>query len=263
MKHQTMVGLVEKYLAAKRSLGFNMEHSGSQLLCFARFADGIGHRGPLTLELAVQWATENVKRSLTSARRIDVLRPFARYLSQFSVANEIPPSNLFGPSHRRLVPHIYSNKEIQLLLVAASQLPSVSGLRAATYEALFGLLAATGLRISEALHLMCHDVDLKASMLTVRETKFCKSRLVPLHSSTTKALLRYSDLRNAKVPNPFYEDFFLLENGRQLKRRSAEWQFQRLREQLQWHARGDHPAPRIHDLSYPNLNIIQTFFENA
>ncbi len=250
MKQQTMTKLVEDYLIMKRRLGFDMKHNGSQLLCFAHFADNKGHRGPLTLELAVQWATWNANRSITSARRIDVLRPFVQYLTQFDISNEIPPPHLFGPSHRRLVPHIYSSKEVQTLMQAALQLPSESGLRAVTYETFFGLLAATGLRLSEALQLMCHDVDLRAGLITVRQTKFRKTRLVPLHPSTKKALQRYADLRDQKVPQSRCDDFFLLEGGRQLKKRTVAWQFQQLREQLHWRSRGDYLAPRIHDFRH-------------
>lgn len=250
MKQQLMVALVEEYLSARRVFGYALDMDGRQLLRFARFADNANHRGPLTLEIAMRWALLNVSRPITSARRIDVLRPFARYRSQFDSATEIPPTRLFGASHRRLTPHIYTAKEIRALLSAAAQLPPVGGLRPATYTTLFGLLAATGLRISEALHLMRSDIDLTAGLLTVRETKFRKSRLVPLHPTTTKALQRYVSLRDTKIPAPVCDDFFLLDGGRRVYKRSVEYQFQQLRGQLHWRSRGDHPAPRIHDLRH-------------
>jgi integrase len=245
-----MVTQVEEYLAARRHFGFALEVDGQQLLRFARFADSVNHRGPLTQAIATRWALLNVTRPLTAARRIEVLRPFARYQSQFDSATEIPPTQLFGASHRRLVPHIYTENEIRALLAAAAKLPPAGGLRPATYTTLFGLLAATGLRISEALHLMRSDVDLSAGLLTVRNTKFRKSRLIPLHQTTIKALQSYVRLRDAKIPATAYDDFFLLDDDRRLHKRSVEYQFQKLRTQLRWQSRGDHPAPRIHDLRH-------------
>ena len=107
------------------------------------------------------------------------------------------PAGLFGPVARRLVPHIYTEAEIAALLDAAAQLRPVTGLRLRprTYATLFGLLASTGLRISEALALSPTDVDLPGAVLTVRQTKFRKSRLVPLHPTTVTALTQYVEAR--------------------------------------------------------------------
>ena len=245
-----MVTLVEDYLAIWRRLGFALRIQGYQLLRFARFADDIGHRGPLTLQLAVQWARWNAPRPVTWATRIDMLRPFARYRAQFDPATEIPPRNLLGTCHRRLVPHIYSAQEIQSLLAAAAQLLPVGGLRPATYETLFGLLAVTGMRISEALHLTLQDVELEAGIITVRETKFRKSRLIPLHPTTTQALQRYVHLRDTLVPTPPSDDFFLSDGGRRMLQDTVERLFRRLCDQLGWRSRGGHPVPRIQDLRH-------------
>ena len=176
----TMVSLVEDYLTVRRQLGFALEIAGEQLLAFARFADKAGHRGPVTFDLAVRWAQASpCPALLTSARRFEVLRPFLTYRSQFDARTVIVPRNFFGPPHRRLVPHIYTEQEIAALLQATDDLLPTDGLRPMTYRTLFGLLAATGLRISEALHLQPQDVDLVHGILTVRQTKFRKSRLVP------------------------------------------------------------------------------------
>jgi integrase len=182
-----MQALVDTYLAARRSLGFDLRIEGRQLRAFARFADETGHRGPLTVAVAVRWAQRTRRDTrLTWARRLQTLRPFMKYCAQFDSGTEMAPSGLFGPVHRRLVPHIYTDAEVTALVAAAAQLPPVTGLRlrARTYATLFGLLASTGLRISEALALTPTDVDLPAASLTVRQTKFRKSRLVPLHPTT-------------------------------------------------------------------------------
>ena len=264
MKRSSMVALVEDYLTMRRQLGFALKISGHQLLRFARFADDKGHRGPITLKLATQWARSNAPRPITWADRIELLRPFAKYRAQFDPATEIPPSHLFGSYRRRLVPHIYTTQEIQSLLTAASQLPPAGGLRPATYETLFGLLAVTGLRISEALHLKRQDVDLEDGIITVRETKFCKSRLVPLHPTSTKALQRYAHLRDVKVPIPPVSDFFLSDGGRRMLQDTVQRRFRHLCNQLHWRSRGGHPAPRIQDLRHSFIThcLLRWYREN-
>lgn len=245
-----MVTLVKDYLAVRRRLGFRLKIQGYQLLRFGRFADAMGHCGPLTLDLAVQWARSNTQRPVTWATRIDVLRPFAKYRAQFDPATEIPPPNLLGTGRRRLTPHIYTAQEVKSLLAAAAQLPPVGGLRPATYETLFGLLAATGLRVSEALHLTLEDVDLETGIIRVRESKFRKSRLVPLHPTTIEALQRYARLRDAIVHAPPSDDFFLSDGGRRMLQDTVEHRFRRLCDQLGLRSRGGHPAPRIQDLRH-------------
>jgi hypothetical protein len=109
----TMVSLVQGYLAARRQMGFALEIAGAQLLAFGRFADESGHRGSLTSELMVGWAQNaGQAKPLTSARRLEILRPFAKYCSQFDAATEMVPPSFFGRAHRRLVPHIYTGEEI-------------------------------------------------------------------------------------------------------------------------------------------------------
>ena len=141
---QTMVARVEDYLTARRQMGFDLGIAGCQLLSFARFADEAGHCGPVTLDLAVRWARSASRpTALTMARRIEVLRPFAKYSAQFEAGTELLPNRYFGPAHRRLVPHIYIEQEIASLLRAASQLMPVGGLRPLSYHTIFGLAAAT------------------------------------------------------------------------------------------------------------------------
>jgi integrase len=198
----SMQSLVQEYLEERRSLGFDLTRTGRQLISFARFVNKTGHRGPLTRKVIIDWAQGEAKRAkpVTWARRLQDVRQFAKYCSRRDPNTEIPEANLFGPSYRRLAPHIYTDKEIADLIAAAHQLPPEGTLRPATYATLFGLIAATGLRISEALHLRCADVDLADSALTVRQTKFNKSRLLPLHPTVMEALARYATLRLQYLP---------------------------------------------------------------
>ena len=248
----SMHHLVQEYLKERRDLGFALTIPGSQLQAFARFADASGHRGPLTRQLITRWARDEAKRAtrLTWAKRIETVRPFAKHRARVEPGTYVPDADTFGPSRRRLAPHLYTDQEIVDLLVAAGRLSPKGTLRPATYRTLLGLIAATGLRLSEALRLTCGDVDLDAGMLTVRQTKFAKSRLVPLHPTTVRALKQYLVLRQRHVLALQNGPFLVSAEGTALNKRMVHWVFGRLRKQLGWTARGGHAAPRIHDLRH-------------
>jgi integrase len=248
----SMQHLVQGYLDERRSVGFALTISGAQLLAFARFADASGHRGPLTRQLITRWARDEAKRAtpLTWTRRIEVIRPFAKHRARIEPGSYVPKADTFGRRRRRLAPHVYTDREIVDLLAAADRLLPRGTLRPATYRALFGLIAATGLRVSEALRLQCDDVDLDTGMLTVRQTKFTKSRLVPLHPTTVRALKQYLALRRRHLPTVQDGPFLASARGTALAKRTVHWVFDRLRKQLGWTARGGHAAPRIHDLRH-------------
>ena len=254
----------ERYLTERRRLGFELGITGQQLMRFARFADARGHRGPLTLELQLDWAREHVQRTgtMTWARRLEVVRPFAAYYRQFEPDTEIPDLHTFGPGHRRLAPHIYSPQEVCDLLAEAARLPPRGGLRPATYRTLFGLIAATGLRRSEALNLRDGAVDLRRGCLTVCQTKYNKSRCLPLHDSVVEALNLYRRLRNRHVERNTDMHFFVSPSGFALPSRTVNGVFDQLRKRLGWHARGGHPHPRIQDLRHSfAVTRLQRWYE--
>jgi integrase len=251
----TMQTRVEDYLVERRRLGYHLRSTALALRSFARYADGLDLSTPLKVEVMAAWARQaktNSDNPTTWARRLKQLRPFARWLQQFEPDTQVPDSTVFGPIGWRPAPHIFTEQEVSDLLAAARCLEP--DLRGATYEALFGLLAATGLRISEAVYLRQADVDLHAGLLTVRQTKFDKSRYVPLHPSTTEALRRYQGLRNlyisAKEDTPFFVGTRGRRLGCELSLRQVDRIFQRLREQLGWVNRGSHAAVRVHDLRH-------------
>lgn len=249
---RTLLSLAEDYLAERRGLGFDLRIPGDQITAFARFVDATGHAGPLTTRITLDWVQGQAKyaKPLSWARRLDVLRPFARYLARLDPATEFPQTAIFGRSHRRLAPHIYSEQEICDLLSAARRLAPHGGLRPATYETIFGLIAATGLRLSEALHLRCGDADLDQGVLTVRNTKFRKSRRVPLHPTVASALNRYMVVQARHSATHPDMPLFLSSSGGVLPTRTVHWVFQRLRSELEWIARGAYAQPRIHDLRH-------------
>jgi integrase len=163
----------------------------------------------------------------------------------------------------RLVPHIYTEAEIAALLDAAAQLRPVTGLRLRprTYVTLFGLLASTGLRISEALVLSPTDVDLPGAVLTVRQTKFRKSRLVPLHPTTVRALTQYVEARRQCVSDRDIGTFLIADRATPLGERMAQHTFAILRGRLGWIGRGGYAFPRIHDLrhTYVSRTLVRAY----
>lgn len=245
------LALVDEYLAARRGLGFDADTPRWLLTSFARYADRVGHRGPITTDLAVQWALASRSGDpVRATRRLSALRPFARYCAVFDPATEIPPVTLLGRLPRRKPPHIYSDAEIAALLRQASLLRPRRGLRPQTYVALFSLLVSTGLRLSEACRLMPNDVDLAEGVLTVRSSKFRKSRLVPLHATTTQALTRYAADRDACRATLRSGGFFQTDRASALTRATVEKTFSRIRQRLAWTAEGRARRPRIHDLRH-------------
>jgi integrase len=218
-------------------------------MLFARYAALAGHKGPLTTELAVRWAKLPQDADPRYwANRYEIVRRFAEYRFLFDPATEIPPKGLLGPSKRRLSPYIYSDGEITAFLQAASQLAPTDGLYPLTYVTMFGLLVSTGLRISEALNLSRQDADLRTGVLTIRETKFRKSRLVPVHPSTLQALRRYIKLRDSYHPGTRSKTFFLSEKGTPLNYRGVLYIFIKLSRKLGW--RGRDKKPRVHDFRH-------------
>ena len=252
----TLRSRAEDYLAERRRLGYALRAPGYAIKSFASYVDDLGHQGPLTLEVMAAWA-RRVSGTCGHptqcwARRLKQLRSFARWMQQFDPHTEVPDDSIFGRVGERLAPHIYTEQEIIELLGAARRL--APPLRGATYETLFGVIAATGLRVSEAVHLLDTDVDLNSGMLTVRQTKFSKSRHVALHPTTTAALRRYCRQRDLHVALTEHTPFFVSTRGRRLgsalSLRQVHRVFAQLREQLGWCNRGAHAAVRIHDLRH-------------
>lgn len=248
---------VNEYLAERRRLGFELDTMGFALSSFTRYLDRVCHRGPLTVEVMADWARPQKRMGQTlgtGARRLRLLRPFVRWLRQFEPLTEVPDESIFGRVPGRVAPHIYREEEIVELLAAARRLNPQGSVRPATFEALFGLIAAAGLRVSEALHLLDADVDLTAGTLTVRQTKFAKSRLLPLHPSTVDALDRYRKLRCRQVRTTAQTPFFIGTRGKRLGQPLSDRQvhrvFTELRGQMGWVDRGAHGGPRIHDLRH-------------
>jgi integrase len=227
---------------------------GGYLRRFVEFLDR--ERAPVvTTALALRWATAPADATpATKASRLDDVRRFAVWLSATDPRTEVPPRGLLPDRYRRRPPYIYSDQEIESIVREAAQLRSVSGLRGQTYATLYGLLAATGLRLSEALALDRDDVDLGAGVLAVRRTKFGKSRFVPVHDSTRRALQQYARTRDRLAPRRASPAFLLAEGGTRVAQCSARYNFVVVSRKigLRAPARGHHHGhgPRLHDMRH-------------
>jgi len=250
----TLLDALENYLALRRGLGSELRDPDAQLHHFVEFLQREGS-SVITTELALRWATAATSATpATWASRLGDVRRFAMWLSATDPRTEVPPRGLLPYRYRRQPPYIYSDAEIEWIVREAARLPSPSGLRAQTYATLFGLLATTGLRLSEALALDRDDVDLNAGVLAIRRTKFGKSRFVPVHDSTRRALRAYAQRRDVLLSHALSSAFLLSERGSRVTQCSARYNFVVVSRAigLRPPARGHHHGhgPRLHDMRH-------------
>jgi integrase/recombinase XerD len=250
-RERSMSALAEhaqNYLRLRRALGFKLKGEGVLLAEFVACAEQAG-QSTITTEFALQWARRprNGSRNYLS-RRLRAVRSFARYLHALDPACEIPPLELLPASKYRPAPYLYRDEEIVALMTAAGALHPP--LRAATFRTVIGLLACTGLRIGEALRLDRDDVDTTHGLLTVRDSKFGKSREVLLHPSTVAALDEYGQARDRLCPHPTQRSFFITTRGTRIAHPTIHLPFRALLTQTGI----THPEPgrhvRIHDLRH-------------
>ena len=242
--------LVKEYLATRRALGANLTHSERMLRSFVAFL-ARSQDTFVTTSLALRWATEpRDAQPAHLAARLGTVRAFARYANAADPRHEVPPAGLLPARPRRAIPYIYSDNEIAELLGAAQSLSGSTGLRHCTYATLLALLAASGMRSSEPLRLDRIDVDLDQGVLTVRESKFGKSRLVPVHESTAKALGTYATQRDQLCPQPLSPAFFLSERGTRIVQNTLQQTFVQLSRQVGLRGPSDSRGPRLHDLRH-------------
>jgi len=236
---------VANYLSYRHSLGYELKWEGKALADFGHYADQSGHQGPLTLALALKWARLPAEADPSYlARRLTIVRGLAKYLHLEEPRTEVPPVRILGPACRRKAPHIYSAKEISSLMRAAQRPRQGKGFQPFTLSTVIGLLASTGMRISEALRLRVADVDFKNCIITVRESKFHRSRLIPLHTTVVAKLAQYHKRRQRDFPGS--ESFFVSQQGAPLPYGIIQRAFHELVEDVP--SRGGRPRPRLHDL---------------
>jgi integrase/recombinase XerD len=238
----------KRYLQLRRAVGFKLVGEGQLLAEFVRFAEETGQR-TVTTQTALEWARlpESGSPNYLS-RRLRAVRGFARYLHALDPGCEIPPIELLPASKYRPAPYLYTDREILALMTAARELRPPS--RSAMFETLIGLLACTGLRIGEAIRLDREDFDPAHRVLTVRDSKFGKSREVLLHPSTVRALASYGEIRDRLCPHPDTRSFFLTTRGTRPAHPTIHHPFQVLLDQAGVQRRSPSGRARIHDLRH-------------
>jgi integrase/recombinase XerD len=201
---------LDGYLELGRKLGFKLRLAGGLLYRFVAFAEKKRARF-ITAKLAREWACQPADCEPAQwANRLGMVRRFAHYVSASDPRTEIPAQELLPHRYHRKPPYLYNSKEICRLIQALRELPARNDLRAVSNATLFGLLAVTGMRVGEAIALDRKDVDLNRGLLTVRQAKFNKSRLVPIHVTTQKKLREYERVRNRYYPHSTSPSFLSL-----------------------------------------------------
>ena len=229
--HPPLRAALADYLALRRALGFKLANAARLLGQFVDYLDGHGVDAPTT-DHALAWATLPADASTAwRAIRLSVVRGFAAYLHGIDPTVQVPPAGLLRHGPDRATPYLYSDQEIRALIDAAAGLRP--RLRAATYQTLIGLLAVSGIRIGEAIALDTSDLDVDQGLLVVRHTKFDKSRLVPLHATTVRALTSYLDLRDQLQPHPASAALLVSTTGARLHHANIGLTFARLARQAQ------------------------------
>lgn len=240
--------LLERYLTMRKGLGYKYEKQTPRLADFVAFMEE-RDATTITTKLALEWATLPPDRRASWKIRLCDVRGFARHAASFDPRTEVPPAGIL-PGHKRAKPYVYSDAEIDALLGAALALAPDDGLNRWTYHTLFGLIAVTGMRLGEVIDVECGDVNLDAGVLTVRLTKFGKSRLVPLHPTTCSALRNYAARRDAHLGPRGGSTFFVNRRGNRLRPDVVEHVFLRLSRQIGLRRPGDRTGPRIHDFRH-------------
>jgi integrase len=244
---------LERYLAIRRNLGYRLSTDERVLRRFVTFADS-QQEHYVNTDLFLRWQVSfgNAGKR-TWARRLGIVRVFAQWLHCLDPKHEVPPQYLFPIRTNRPHPHIYSEDDIRRIVETAAELRSINGVRALTMSTLFGLIAVTGLRISEALSLDAADVDLIHGVITLRRGKKDNARLLPVTDCTRERLSAYAKERDRLLEKPSIA-FFVADRGARLTDCSARYNFAsvcqsiglRPRQKFGRHGRG----PRIHDLRH-------------
>ncbi len=240
---------VSDYLVVRRALGYKLERAEKLLGQFVAYCDSVD-ASVITAEVAVAWAELPAEGSRWWwAQRLSVVRVFARWLQAHEAATVVPPPDVFGRvGIPRAVPYLYTDAEVTALMDAAERLRYP--LARVTYRTLVGVLAVTGMRVGEAIRLDCNDVDWVEGTLRVRNSKFNKSRLVVLHSSTIAVLGAYAARRDELCPRPKAPSFLLSGAGTRLIYCNVSSLFRKLAGIAGLSARSGRCRPRIHDLRH-------------
>lgn len=239
---------LDDYLTMRRGLGYKLERAEKLLAQFLAYLDEVGADN-VTVEDALAWARLPASADPSWwSQRLSVVRGFAAYLHTLDPAAEVPAAELLPWRRRRATPYLYTDAEIAALIAACASLRFP--LRVATYGTLIGLLAISGLQVGEAMRLDRGDLDLERGLLLVRDSKFGKSRELPLHATAVRALRGYLRRRQRLQPRPQAEALFVSLAGTRLRYCNVNWTFLRLVRRAGLEPRSATCRPRLHDLRH-------------
>ena len=254
---------VEQYLALRRGLGFKMQRHETDLHAFLSYMSTRGAR-TLTTQVALDWAQlPRGSHPVYRARRLAIVRDFAKFFVTMDPGSEIPPAGILKGDYARRPPYIYSEDELIALIEEACRLTPSAGLRPWTYAALFGLICATGMRVGETTALDDADVDLSNALITIRKSKFGKTRQVPIHSSTQEELHAYVK-RRRRTGLPLTDgSFFISDRGTRLTGCNVREAFRTVSCHIGLRKRSDSHGPRLHDIRHTFAVRILTKWHRA
>lgn len=249
----TLREALPEYLQLRRSLGFKLEDAGLQLPGFVAFVEARGGTH-ITTALALAWAQQSASvQPAEWARRLGNVRGFARYRSATDSLTEVPPLGLLPHRSTRARPYLYSDQEVEQLLAAALKLPTNwhrTPLYPWKFHCVIGLLSTTGMRMSEALNLRVHDVDLDQALLTIRGAKLGRVRLIPLHASTRDVLADYLRRRTEYFGSAVSPYVFVSDRGNPMDQARLHRTFYTLSRSVGLRAAQASHGPRLHDFRH-------------
>ena len=253
--------ILKDYLAMRRKLGFKLQKHEETLRDFLNFFEPRKDTY-LTTELALKWAKKPKNTNPAWwTERLSMIRGFAAYWKTIDPRTEVPSLHILLPQYKRPMPHIYSNQQIAQILDSTKKMSTKDG---NMYWTLFGLLLATGMRIGEALALDNKDVDLKQGIITIRNTKLNKSRILPLHKTTLQVLKRYVNQRNKRFPARKNASLFAIVDGRRPSHAVVWKRFKQVLLDTEILESSQKRVPRLHELRHTfAVRTLTEFYKNG
>jgi integrase len=246
---KTLKGHLDDYLRLRRQLGYKMKEAEVLLRNFVRVSDQEGARF-ITTKLALRWATQGNTKPCQKGYRLGAVRRFALHVSGHDSRTEVPAQKLLPYQLHRRNPYHFTDENVRKLIDAARAIAPINKIKGPTLSTVLGLLAVTGMRVSEVLALDCSDVNFARQLLTVRSAKGNKSRLILLHPSTAEELRRYATVRDNLYPNRPNASFFVWEGGVRLDYSSVHRWYLLVGCEIGLRRPGAQHGPRIHDLRH-------------
>ena len=264
MKSNRISRQLEEYLEYKHSLGYKLIHEEYVLRNFVNYTLEIGYIGSLNSDIVLDWISSGSDNDKTMGRKLEVIRPFSKYVSAFDSEAKNIPGKIFRNVHARPEPYIYTENEVITLMAACDSLFSPDGIRARSVKCIIGLLWSTGMRPSEPIHLRVGDVDFAKQCIVIRETKYAKSRIIPVTASVMQEINDYTKWLTSIIGScEEDEPLFRTTGGKALSEPALAYAFQLIRESIQAAPKG-YPNVRLYDFRHTfACNTILNWLKNG